>query len=209
MPTPDLSKQSLAFLRGFFQKPNQVASVIPSSRFVEQRIVEMARIAAAKVVVELGPGTGGTTRAMLAAMPPGGRLLAIEINPQFVQLLHETVQDERLIVHEGLAQELPALLERYDLGGVDAVVSGIPFSVIPQAVGREIIAAVWQALSPNGCFLAYQIRGAVHDVAKPLLGPAHDREIEMRNLPPTRIYRWSKNGHAPRKKTNHHARQTS
>ena len=200
MPNVDPNRQSLAFLRGFFQKPNQVASVVPSSRFVEQRIVDMAGIAKARVVVELGPGTGGTTRALLAALPRDARLLAIEINSRFVQLLRGSVEDERLLVHEGTAQELPDLVTKYGLPGVDAVVSGIPFSVIPPAVGREIISSVWSALSPTGCFLAYQIRSAVHDVAKPILGPAHDRELEVRNLPPTRIYCWWKNG----QKNGHH-----
>ena len=68
----------LAFLKGFMGSPNGVASMFPSSRWLEQRIVRAARLSQARCVVELGPGTGGTTRALLHAMPAQSNLLAID-----------------------------------------------------------------------------------------------------------------------------------
>jgi phospholipid N-methyltransferase len=53
----------LAFFRGFLRHPSLIGSVIPSSRFLERRVVEVAGIAHSRSVVELGPGTGGITRA--------------------------------------------------------------------------------------------------------------------------------------------------
>ncbi|HEY8360586.1 MAG TPA: methyltransferase type 12, partial [Ramlibacter sp.] len=61
--------ESFAFLRGFLRNPAQVGSVIPSSPQLEQRLLQCAKVADARTVVELGPGTGGTTRALLGAMP--------------------------------------------------------------------------------------------------------------------------------------------
>src|SRR5919109_2359730 len=77
----------LAFFRGFLKRPKQVGSIIPSARFLERRLTRATRAHRAKLIVELGPGTGGTTRALLRAMQPEARLLAIEINPHFVELL--------------------------------------------------------------------------------------------------------------------------
>ena len=68
-------EEIVAFLRGFLRDPAGVGSVIPSSRFMERRIVRMADAAHARVIVELGPGPGGTTRALLDAMPADSRLL--------------------------------------------------------------------------------------------------------------------------------------
>src|SRR5262245_57404692 len=85
----------LAFLQGFLKSPKQVGSIIPSSRFLERRVVRAADIANASLVVELGPGTGGTTRALLRALSPNARLLAIETAPRFVELLAHT-HDPRL-----------------------------------------------------------------------------------------------------------------
>ena len=118
----------IAFLRGFLERPKEVGSIIPSSRWMERRITRTAEIATANLVIELGPGTGGTTKALLRAMAPGARLLAIEINPGFCDLLRETIDDPRLIVHQGSAAEIPEALAKHDLEAPDVVLSGIPFS---------------------------------------------------------------------------------
>ncbi len=182
--------ERLAFLQGFLKKPQQVGSVIPSSRFLERKIVEFTGAANARVVVELGPGTGGTTRALLRALPADARLLAIEINPRFARILREHA-DPRLIVHEGSAEDLPTLIDTHGLGAPDAVVSGIPFSTLAPALGRRIANAIFDALPSGGRFVAYQVRGHVHDVARPFFGRARV-EVELRNIPPMRVYRWTK-----------------
>ena len=71
----------LAFLRGFLQHPDLVGSVIPSSRFLTKRLASVITLTKARTVVELGPGIGNTTRALLDALPRASRLVAIEINP--------------------------------------------------------------------------------------------------------------------------------
>ena len=76
---PDRQDHHLAFLRGFLNRPKEVGSIIPSSRFMERRIVKTAELASARLAVELGPGTGGTTRALLRKMAPDAILVAIEL----------------------------------------------------------------------------------------------------------------------------------
>jgi phospholipid N-methyltransferase len=180
----------LAFLQGFLRKPQQVGSVIPSSRFLERRLVALSGARHARLLVELGPGTGGTTRALLRALPADAKLLAIELEPHFAAILRE-MNDPRLIVFEGSAEQLPDALGKYGLGAPDAVISGIPFSTMDGALGRRIARAIYEALAPEGRFIAYQVRGKVHDVAKPFFGRAQV-DVELRNIPPMRLYRWRK-----------------
>ena len=182
--------ERLAFLQGFLRKPQQVGSVIPSSRFLERRLVELAGVASARVVIELGPGTGGTTRALLRELPFDAKLLAIEIDPRFASILREHA-DPRLIVHEGSAEALAEALRAHGLGAPDAVVSGIPFSTMEPALGRRIAGAIFDVLPAGGRFVAYQVRDRVHDVARPFFGRARV-EVELRNIPPMRIYTWRK-----------------
>ena len=183
-----LRDERLAFLQGFLRRPQQVASVLPSSRFLERRLVSLAGIARASLVVELGPGTGGTTRPLLAALPAHAKLLCIELDPDFARLLlRET--DPRLIVHHGSAEQLEEILAAEALGAPDAVISGIPFSIIPAAVGVRILESIRSALAPGGSFLAYQVRGTVAELAKPLLGEP-DTTLELLNIPPVRVFRW-------------------
>ncbi len=180
--------ERLAFLQGFLRRPQQVGSVIPSSRFLERRLVGLADVRGARIAVELGPGTGGTTRALLAALPPGAKLLCIEIDPKFAALLRRE-EDARLVVHQGSAEDLPAILAQHGLAAPDVVISGIPFSTIPPAVGGRIIESIRAALAPGGRFVAYQVRGRVAELARPILGRP-DVTVELRNLPPVRVYRW-------------------
>ncbi len=104
--SPERQDHRFAFLRGFLDRPKEVGSIVPSSRFMEQRLVRLGELGKADVVIELGPGTGGTTRALLQGMRPNSRLLALEINPLFVRLLCRTIRDPRLLVHEGSASEI-------------------------------------------------------------------------------------------------------
>jgi phosphatidylethanolamine/phosphatidyl-N-methylethanolamine N-methyltransferase len=187
-------RDSFEFLRGFVRNPAQVGSVMPSSRFLEQRLVRQAGIRDARTVVELGPGTGGTTAALLQAMAPAARLLAIELDPDFHRHLGATIADPRLLLELGSAERLAELLAAHRLAAPDAIVSGIPFSTMPKAVSDSIAAAIAQVLRPGGRFVAYQVRGHVADFVAPYLGEP-DRQWEMVNVPPVRVYTWIKPAH--------------
>lgn len=184
-PTAD---DHLRFFRGFLRKPQQVGSVIPSSRFLERRLVELAELATARTLVELGPGTGGTTRAFLAALPSDARLLAVELDRDFAARLAD-LRDPRLVVHRGSADDLEAILAQYGLPAPDAVVSGIPFSTMERSVGRQIVAQIARLLTPGGRFVAYQVRGRVGELGAEVFGPP-EVVHEPLNIPPVRIFRW-------------------
>jgi len=186
-PQPD---HRFAFLQGFLERPKEVGSIIPSSRFLERRIVRAAQVAKASVLVELGPGTGGTTRALLQAMRPDAHLLAIEVNPRFVTLLEE-IDDPRLIVHHGSAAEISVTLDRYELPTPDVILSGIPFSTIAKQIGRDILRSVHDSLHPGGLFVAYQVRDRVESLGREVFGPARV-QTEIFNVPPMRVYRWER-----------------
>jgi phospholipid N-methyltransferase len=181
----------LAFLRGFLDRPKQVGSIIPSSRFMEKRIVKTAALANAKLAIELGPGTGGTTNALLRAMAPDAQLLAIEINPDFVKLLKKTIRDPRLIVYEGSAADIPAALGKYGLEQPEVILSGIPFSTMDWELGMSILRSVHAALPINGRFVAYQFRDRVESLGNDVFGRA-DVQTELLNMPPMRVYCWEK-----------------
>lgn len=184
------SVRGIDFFRGFLRSPEQVGSIIPSSRFLERRIVAMAELANARCVVELGPGTGGTTRAILEAMDVDARLLTIELDPQFSSIL-EKLGDPRLLPHTGSAVDLAAILKQHGLPKPDVVISGIPFSTMPREIGSAIIQAAHDNLSPGGRFLAYQFRGHVGRLGQPIMGKP-EVELEILNVPPMRFYRWRK-----------------
>jgi len=183
--------ESLAFLRGFLRNPAQVGSVIPSSAQLEQRLLRCAQVEQARTVVELGPGTGGTSSALLGAIPTPAVLLGIELDAGFFEGLRRSIRDPRLILEHASAERLGDLLDAHGLGAPDAIVSGIPFSTMPPAVSQRIAACVAGLLRPGGRFVAYQVRAHVADYVSPHLGVPR-KQWELLNIPPVRVFTWTK-----------------
>jgi phospholipid N-methyltransferase len=190
-PILDAAPGRWEFFQQFLRHPLQLGSITPSSRFLERRVVSHAGLDNAAVIVELGPGNGGTTRALLHAMAPDARLLSIELNPDLFESLHH-IRDHRLIAHRGDARQLPEALARYGLGAPQAVISGIPFSTLPADAGRAILLHIASSLAPQGRFVAYQVSRRVADLARPIFGEAEEVEVEPLNIPPMRVFRWNK-----------------
>ncbi len=182
----------VSFFQEFLKHPFQIGSVTPSSRFLERRILKTAGIASARTMVELGSGTGGTTRAILRTMPQDAQLLSVEINPHFHAMVSR-IQDDRLIAHLGSACELKEIVSMYGLNSPELIISGIPFSTMTHGSGSQVLEAVAALLAPNGRFVAYQVSARVASLCQPFFGSGQ-MVVELLNIPPMRVYRWNKNG---------------
>ncbi|TWU25135.1 hypothetical protein Pla52o_14330 [Novipirellula galeiformis] len=184
------AKQALQVLKAWMKQPTQVATICPSSPFLTENIAERECVRCASSVVELGPGAGGTTSALLSQMRPDSRLLAIEKTAAFMDALQE-ITDPRLTPLIGDAADLIELLERNQIGRPDVIVSGVPFSSLSPSVAKAIVESVYEVLKPGGTFIAYQVRSDIDDYARPLFGPPHAKLIPL-NLPPLTVFTWQK-----------------
>ncbi len=181
----------LEFFKGFLRNPKEVGSVVPSSRFLARRVLECGKVRSARVVVELGAGTGVLTGQILEHMPADGKLVAVEILPEFAELLRASSLDPRITVYEGCSTDLERALAEAGELQADLVVSGIPFSTLEGGVGRRTLEAAKRVLGENGRFVAYQFRSAVRRIAEPVFGPA-ETHSGFWNLPPMKIYVWKR-----------------
>lgn len=178
------------FLGEFLRNPRQLGSIIPSSGFLKRRIIAAAELENISVVVELGPGNGGTTRAILQAMPASARLISIELNAGLYEL-SAAISDKRYTAHHGDASELSAILKQYGVAQPDVVISGIPFSCMEASVGRSIIQCVHDELTDGGRFIAYQVSARVDELNE-YFPPGRSVSWEWLNVPPLRVWRWQK-----------------
>jgi len=178
------------FLRGFASRPLKVASVWPSSRDLGDRLAALPCLQQARCVVELGPGLGGTTRALLSAMRRDSRLVGIEIVEQFAEALR-TIPDPRLHIVQGCALGLDQLLRAHRLPRPDVVISGIPFSALSREEGAALVRTIHALLPTGGTFVTYQIRTRVRELANELFGPARESAV-LANIPPLRVFEWQK-----------------
>ena len=146
----------LLFARNFFRHPRMLGSIIPSSRFLIRQLLQPVDWAAARVIVEYGPGVGSITAEILQRMRPDAQLIAIETNSDFVKFLRSAFPDRRLRVMEGSAESVDEILRQQGHEHVDYIISGIPFSTIPAELRERILLKTFGALAPGGSFLVYQ-----------------------------------------------------
>ena len=138
-----------------------IGSLIPSSRFLVDRLLQQIDWTRAKVIVEYGPGVGTITTAILKRLSLDAVLVAIEMNDDFVRLLREQNRDPRLKVVHGSAADVGAVLKRLGYDGADYIISGIPYTTMPEEVRVRVMRESRAALNANGALLIYQFTRAV------------------------------------------------
>ena len=152
------------FLRGFIEHPRMVGSVIPSSRYTIDKMLEPVDWANCQLFVEYGPGVGTFCLPVLEKLPADGALIAIDTNPLFVDYLNETIRDSRFTAVLGSAADVEEIVQASGRAHADYILSGLPFSTLPNGVGPAIMAATHRILRPGGAFMAYQFTAAVRDL---------------------------------------------
>jgi phospholipid N-methyltransferase len=159
--TPSRAQQLLLFGRNFLKHPKMLGSVIPSSRFLIEEVLEHVDWERARVVVEYGPGVGNFTGEILRRMRPDSTLIVVETNREFVRFLRRSFSDARLQVVHGSAAEVDQILTQRGKARADYIISGIPFSTMPADLRESILKSTHAALDPTGAFLVYQFSARV------------------------------------------------
>jgi phospholipid N-methyltransferase len=177
----------LLFARNFFRHPRMLGSIVPSSRFLIKQLLEPINWARARVIVEYGPGVGGITAEVLRRMRSDATLIAIEMNPDFVDYLKHSIQDTRLRVVEGSAVSVEEILRRFGHTRADYIISGIPFSTIPAPLRERILRKTRDVLEPQGAFLVYQFSTRVLQDLKKVFGYV-GRRFEPLNVLPAHLF---------------------
>ncbi|TSC67758.1 MAG: ribosomal RNA adenine methylase transferase [Parcubacteria group bacterium Gr01-1014_72] len=144
--------EKVLFIKEFLKNWREVGSITPSSRFLVRKMLEPIDFIKAKVIVELGPGSGCFTRVLLRNMREDSRLIVFEKNKDFcVQL--EKIDDRRLTIRNDPAIYLGKYLEGIN---VDYITSGIPLANMPPDDTHALLSASYRTLSPQGIFIQFQ-----------------------------------------------------
>jgi phospholipid N-methyltransferase len=151
----------LLFARTFLKNPIMLGSVIPSSRFLIDAVLEPIDWPRTDILVEYGPGVGTITGEILKRMRPTTKLIIIEMNKEFVGFLRETFNDPRLVVIDGSAVNVRQVLAQHGYENADYIISGIPLGSMPLTVRERIVRETKEALAPGGAFIVYQFTSRV------------------------------------------------
>lgn len=178
--------EELRFFRGWIDQPRTVGSVIPTSNVTAQRMASVVDTASGLPVLEVGPGTGVVTRAILERGVKPADLYAVEYAPDFVKHLRECYPGVNVV--EGDAFDLDTALGPQAPRLFDSVVSGVPLLNFPVAARIAYLEALLSRI-PEGRPVVQLTYGP-----KSPIPPGHgDYTVKrfdfiIRNIPPTQLW---------------------
>jgi len=141
------------FLSKFLKHGTAIASLAPSSRWLSRATVANIDWSRPNVVVELGAGTGPITRELAARAGDQTRLLVVERDPDFAEILRERYSGRpNLEVIEGDVRDLAGMLADRGVAQVDHVVSGLPVPSFTKDLQRSLFQNVRDVLKPDGTY---------------------------------------------------------
>jgi phosphatidylethanolamine/phosphatidyl-N-methylethanolamine N-methyltransferase len=175
------------FLQEWLQRPQQIGAVVPSSRNLADAMADWLPADPNEYVLELGPGTGAVTHAMLERGLRHDRLVAIEKSPKLARLLRDRFPRIRVIT--GDAQQLDKLFKKQlrRVENVGTVISSLPLRIFAPADAEVIASRIRSLLKPDGTWVQY----SYHLGRQRQQGTSEFRLLSSNvvwwNLPPARI----------------------
>lgn len=183
---------SRAFFCRAIRRPHRFGSPAPSSRRLAEQLASLLPDSEVSTVVELGAGTGALTTRIHRRLPAGSRLLAVEVDE--VLAAHLAADLPGIDVRQGDADQLPALLAEAGIARADAVVTSLPWTLLPHRRRDALLDAIATALTPEGMATAVLTRTALPNRARELRRAFEARFAEVtmtptvwRNLPPAAV----------------------
>ena len=178
------------FLRSWIEKPLHMGAVMPSGRVLARTMAQYVDIDSKGPVVELGPGTGAITSALIDHGIDQKRLVLVEYNPGFCALLRDRYPQAKVV--QGDAYTLRDSLRNMLSAPASAVVSGLPLVTKPMLTRLKLVREAFAALAPGAPFVQF-----TYSVAPPIPKslPGVSTEASERiwmNLPPARVWVYRK-----------------
>ena len=178
------------FLRSWIEKPLHMGAVMPSGKLLARTMAQYVDVDSKGPVIELGPGTGAITNALIEHGVDQKRLVLVEYNPGFCALLRDRYPQAKVV--QGDAYALRDSLGEVLDAPASAVVSGLPLVTKPMLTRLKLIRDAFLALAPGAPFVQF-----TYSVAPPIPKslPGVSTEASERiwmNLPPARVWVYRK-----------------
>jgi phosphatidylethanolamine/phosphatidyl-N-methylethanolamine N-methyltransferase len=179
------------FFKAWFENPAVTGAVSPSGRFLARAMAKFVDPDSHGPIVELGPGTGPVTQALLQRGVTPERLILVEYDTKFCRLLERRFP--RCNVVQGDAYNLKRTLKGELDGKAAAVVSSLPLLNKPDPERLSLLREAFELMRPDGCFVqfTYGMISPIPRRSKHGVGLAFHAEASppvWLNLPPARVW---------------------
>ncbi len=158
-----------------------VGAVAPTSKYTVKKVIKGLK-PEYKYIIEYGAGSGVFTKEILNVLPHDGKIIAIEMNSNFLKELSK-IKDGRLIVLSGDVTKISRDFSQLGLPRVDVIVSGIPISFLKPLERKELVKNTHDILEGGGRFIVYQYSLKILPILKDIFREV-SYSFEPRNLPP-------------------------
>jgi phosphatidylethanolamine/phosphatidyl-N-methylethanolamine N-methyltransferase len=176
----------MQFIRTWMEKPISTGAVMPSSRVLARAMARYVDPKSVGPVIELGPGTGPVTEALVQHGIDPARLILVEFNPDFCRLLRTRYPAATVV--QGDAYRLRRLLAKQVDQPAAAVVSGLPLVTKPLRTRLRLISDAMTLLGDGAPFVQFTY-AMLPPIPKELSGiRAEASELIWMNLPPARVW---------------------
>jgi phosphatidylethanolamine/phosphatidyl-N-methylethanolamine N-methyltransferase len=187
---PPRLDDEVRFLRSWIEKPLHVGAVMPSGKLLARTMAHYVDAQSSGPVVELGPGTGAITNALIEHGVDQKRLVLVEYNPSFCALLRDRYPQAKVV--QGDAYTLRETLWNVLSVRADAVVSGLPLVTKPMLTRVRLVRDAFAALAPGAPFVQFTY-SVVPPIPKSLPGVSTEASERIwMNLPPARVWVYRK-----------------
>jgi phosphatidylethanolamine/phosphatidyl-N-methylethanolamine N-methyltransferase len=187
---PPRLDDEVRFLRSWIEKPLHMGAVMPSGRLLARTMAQYVDVDSTGPVIELGPGTGAITNALIDHGIAQSRLVLVEYNPGFCALLRDRYPQATVV--QGDAYVLRDSLWRVLSEPAAAVVSGLPLVTKPMLTRLKLIRDAFAALAPGAPFVQFTY-SVTPPIPKSLPGvTTQASERIWMNLPPARVWVYRK-----------------
>ena len=179
-------RDEFRFLYSWLRHPLQIGGVAPSSPALARAIAAEVDPSVPGPVVELGPGTGVITAALIARGIAAERLVLVEFSAEFCALLRERFPGVKVV--EGDAYRLKNTLSGVVDKPLAAVASGLPLLTRPLSVREQLLDEILGLLKPGAPFVQFSYGPAAPIPARPSRYSLKGSPRVWRNLPPARVW---------------------
>ncbi len=176
----------LRFFRTWLQNPVLTGAISPSGKALARAMARPVEVGSNWPVLELGPGTGPVTAALIARGVAAERIVALEYNPDFCALLVRRFRG--LNVVEGDAFDLATSLPPGLAGPYAAVVSSLPLLNSPPEARERLISAALDRVLPGGGMIQFSYGFGPPVAAVEGRFTVERIALVIANLPPARVW---------------------
>jgi phosphatidylethanolamine/phosphatidyl-N-methylethanolamine N-methyltransferase len=174
------------FIRSWIKKPLAMGAVMPSSKVLARAMARYVDPNSPGPVVELGPGTGAVTEALVAQGIHPSRLVLVEFNPSFCHLLRNRYPEATVV--QGDAYGIRRLLTGVLKQPAAAVVSGLPLVTKPFKVRIRLLGEALGLMAPGAPFVQFTYAMVPPIPKRPNGVKSEASDVIWMNLPPARVW---------------------